>query len=266
MLNRFRQFYTKEKDYADLRHNLDAWYETSLGREFLAEARHRLDEVLPNLFGYHLVQIGRIGGCDLLGGSRIWHRTLMDKTLPPAEGQTCSRVFCDLDALPIVTDGVDVVALPHSLELHPRPHQILREIDRVLIPEGHVVILGINPWSLWGARRLLSKCGKPDAPWQGEFFGMTRIMDWLELLGFDLVYHDVFFYRPPLRYPGMMRRLEFMERVGKRYWPALGGGYLLVAKKRVITFTPVKPRWTRPASLNPNPIGVPKTSVRSHRK
>jgi len=80
-------------------------------------------------------------------------------------------------------------------------------------------------------------------PWSGDFRSILRLKDWLALLGFDLVYTRSFFFRPPLKRMGIMNRLDFLECVGRRWWPFLGGAYILVAKKRVVTLTPIKPRW-----------------------
>ncbi len=219
-----------------------AWYRLRLGRLLLEEERARLEEILPNLFGYHLLQIGRMADTDLLLTSRITHRIVID-----ADGDTNNAmpglVACP-DALPIASDSVDVVILPHTLELEADPHQVLREVERVLIAEGSLVIAGFNPWSLWGLWRLvLARGGYP--PWCGRFISLVRIRDWLALLGFDEVQVQPYFFRPPLHHEGLMKKLNFMERLGARGWPQLSGAYLLVAKKRVSTLTPIMPNWSR---------------------
>jgi len=135
------------------------------------------------------------------------------------------------------------VVLPHTLEFERDPHEVLREVDRILIPEGHVVVLGFNPWSLWGMWRLL-RCRSGKAPWCGDFLSLLRIKDWMALLGFDVVLVRRYFYRPPLQRVGIMKKLSFMERLGSKLWPHLSGAYLLVAQKRVATLTPIKPRWS----------------------
>jgi SAM-dependent methyltransferase len=223
------------------RQKLRGWYTRLVGRLLLEMEREQMSQVLNNLFGYHALQVGCLLGDDLLASSRIPHQILMD--MDPNKTETlCNHVFGYPDALPIVSDSIDVILLPHTLEFERDPHQILREVDRALIPEGHAVILGFNPWSLWGLWRLLT-FRRSNPPWCGSFLSLTRIKDWLALLGFDVVLIKPFFFRPPIQQEGIMRRLRFMEKLGARFWPRLSGAYVLVAKKRVATLTPIKPRW-----------------------
>ena len=218
------------------------WFGRSLGRRLLEADVEALSSVLPTLFGYHLLQAGQPAAADLLQTSRIRHRVVLDELPTDPENAAVSLVGAVPQALPVASDSLDVVVLPHTLEYTRDPHGVLREADRCLIPEGHVVILGFNPWSLWGMWRLfLHRRGA--APWCGQFYSLTRLKDWLALLGFDTVLVRTHFFRPPLKRDSLMGRLSFLERAGRRWWPRLGGGYLLVAKKRVVTLTPIRPRW-----------------------
>ncbi len=223
-----------------IRQDLRGWYNRPVGQLLLKQEREQLDDILPTLFGYHIVQVGCLLGNDLLSSSRVSNKVLID---PDKGGETLTPgVYGYPDAIPIATDCVDVVVLPHTLEFERDPHQILREVDRVLIPEGHVVVLGFNPWSLWGLwRLLLGRSGK--APWCGDFLSLTRTRDWMALLGFDVVLVRSYFFRPPIQRSGIMSKLAFMEKLGAKLWPRLSGAYVLVAKKRVTTLTPIKPRW-----------------------
>lgn len=224
-----------------LRQRLRAWCRASPGKPLWEAERAELDTLLPDLFGYHVLQVGCLGVEDLLTTSRVLHRMVLDQeAVPVPDG--ISLVRGRADALPIANDSLDVLVLPHTLEFEDDPHQVLREMERTLIPEGHIVIVGFNPRSLWGLWRLLfARFG--GVPWRGRFFSPARVKDWLALLGFDTVVTRLFFYRPPLRHEGVMHRLHFMEALGARWWPILGGAYVLVAKKRVVTLTPIKPRW-----------------------
>ncbi len=142
--------------------------------------------------------------------------------------------------LPIASDSVDAVLLVHTLDFLPDPHQILREVDRILIPGGRLMVTGFNPWSLWGLRRLM---GRTSPPWSGRFISQHRVIDWLSLLGFEIEKTTPLMFRPPLRQRGLMERLKFLESAGERWWPALGGVYVVKAVKLVSTITPVKPVW-----------------------
>jgi len=223
------------------------WYAGKLGQRLLASERAQLNAVLPDLFGYHLLQIGLSFKDDLLGSSRISHRVVMDPDVRRPGHDVGGNVpnvhlWGKPESLPLQSDALDVVVLPHTLEYEAHPHEVLREIDRVLVAEGHVVILGFNPWSLWGIWRLL-RFRRRRPPWSGNFRSILRLKDWLALLGFDPVYTRSYFFRPPLKHHGIMSRLAFLECIGRRWWPFLGGAYILVARKRVVSLTLVKPRW-----------------------
>lgn len=237
----------KRAQINEIREQLCGWYDRSTGRMLSAMERERLDPIISTLFGYHALQVGCLFKDDLFSASRIPHRVLMDADKSSATDIT---LHAYPDSLPIAGDSVDLVLLPHTLEFERDPHQILREVDRVLIAEGHVVILGFNPWSIWGLLSFLARWRRhASPPWCARFISVTRIKDWLALLGFDVLEVRPFFYRPPLQHIGMMERLHFLEKLGARLWPRLGSVYVLVAKKRVTTLTPIKPRWRPRRSL-----------------
>jgi len=230
----------KRSQINDIRQGLQDWYNCPVGQLLLEQEREQLDNILPTLFGYHIVQVGCLLGDDLLSSSRVLNKILIDAD--KAGDMLTPAIYGYPDAMPIESDSVDVVVLPHTLEFERDPHQILREVDRVLIPEGHVIVLGFNPWSLWGLWRLLfGRSGK--APWCGDFLSLTRTEDWMALLGFDVVLVRHYFFRPPLQRGGIMSKLHFMEKLGAKLWPRLSGAYVLMAKKRVATMTPIRPRW-----------------------
>jgi SAM-dependent methyltransferase len=230
-----------------LRSRLRAWFSQPLGRTVWAAERQQLDGILANLFGYHLLQVGSLGeDGDLLFASRIPHRVVSDGD--PWADDCIADMWAHPEAMPIDGDSIDVLVLPHALEFAIDAHQVLREAHRMLVPEGHVVVIGFSPWSLWGVWRLvLGRRGS--MPWCGRFFSATRVKDWLALLDFEPVLSRHFFFRPPLKRIGVMNRLGFVERLGRRWWPMLSGVYVLVAKKRVATLTPIKPRWRPKRSL-----------------
>jgi SAM-dependent methyltransferase len=213
---------------------LRAWYAADPGQALLDGLQQRLDAWVPELFGYHALQIGNLApGRDLLAASRIRHRLLIDPV--PGQGQVAAQA----ERLPVAAETVDLVLLPHGLEFSPTPHEILREIDRVLVPEGHLILAVFNPLSLYGGLRLaLGWRGR--APWCGRFYGAWRVRDWLSLLGFDTLRCQSYGFRFPL---GDRRRLQLMEHLGERWTPYLGGVSLILARKRVATLTPIRPRW-----------------------
>ena len=240
-----------------VRAKLRNWYAVGLGRRMLDAERAELDDVLCNLFGFHVVQVGVYADEYLLGATRISHRVLLDREALTLSAELQALALCgSAAALPLAAQSVDVVVLHHTLEFSTDPHQVLREIDRVLVPEGHVVIVGFNPWSCWLPWRWVLRWRK-QPPWCGRALGSARLKDWLSLLGFDAVYCKNFFFRPPLRHPGFMDRLSLLESLGARLWPMFGAAFILVGRKRVIALTPIKPRWKPRRSLIPQGIAEP---------
>ncbi|QKT02541.1 methyltransferase domain-containing protein [Ectothiorhodospiraceae bacterium 2226] len=229
---------------------LRAWYASPVGQHLYRCEQEVLQSVLPDLFGYHLLQLGRLGEDDLTASSRVRHRVVLEAD-PQARTDACAPagVVALPHALPLAPDSVDVLVLPHSLEFSSDPHRLLREAERALVPEGHLVILGFSPWGSWAPWRLAA-ARSGQFPWCGRALTLARVRDWVKLLGLQIVGVQGYFFRPPLRGGRMMRMLRWMERAGQR-WPALGGGFLLVARKRVVTLTPVRPRWRPRRALVP---------------
>jgi SAM-dependent methyltransferase len=152
-------------------------------------------------------------------------------------------VVADAHELPFASESLDLVVLPHLLEFSSEPHQILREVERVLRPEGELVVLAFNPVSLWGVRKLLAQ--PPGVPWSGEFVSVLRMKDWLKLLNFEMRGGRFGCYRPPFESEQWLSRLGFLEHAGDRWWPVAGAVYLMQAKKRVAGMRVITPAWRR---------------------
>ncbi|HZZ12393.1 MAG TPA: class I SAM-dependent methyltransferase [Paraburkholderia sp.] len=145
-----------------------------------------------------------------------------------------SAVWCDLLDLPFEAQSVDLIVMPHTLEFTSDPHRLLREAERVLMPEGQLIILGFNSLSLWGARQSVGKMtGRPFVPSAVDLIAFTRLKDWIKLLGFDLERGRFGCYRPPLASEQWLSRYGFMEAAGDRWWPIFGATYMIKAIKRV---------------------------------
>ncbi len=213
--------------------NAHEWLSTSLGAYVAAREQAYCDETVYDIFGFNALQLG-LPELDLLRASRMPFRL----TAGPAP----ARLPCDPRALPIASQSIDLVVLPHVLEFSAHPHQILREVERVLIPEGHLLLTGFNPISLWGACRLMRR-GQGTFPWGGRFIGLPRLKDWLALLNFEVAGGRFACYAPPLESERWRERFAFLEAAGDRWWPLAGGVYFLLAKKRVHGMRIIMPKW-----------------------
>jgi SAM-dependent methyltransferase len=156
---------------------------------------------------------------------------------PDLDGAENGVMRCQPSALPFATNSIDVMVLPHILEFEQDPHEVLREVERVLIGEGHVVVIGFNPIGTWGLFRVALTL-RNEPPWSGRFYRLGRVADWLHVLGFDITASKYFFFHTPLHTSTFIPDVLFEKQSAYR-WPYCGGAYILVAKKRVVTLTPI---------------------------
>jgi len=224
---------------------LHPWLALPPGQALLEWEQCQIDRLVADMFGFHALQLG-LPELDGLRTNRMPHRWLALDTayqgwMPPQDmgpvavdqGAPLS-LRCDFEALPFASNSLDLVVLPHALELARDPHHTLREVERVLVPEGRVVIAGFNPASLWGVWQRMGRWGVDNAlvlP-QGEFIAYWRLRDWLRLLDLEVEASSFGCYRPMVRGESWWNRLEWMDRAGDRWWPVLGAVYFVVAVKR----------------------------------
>ena len=216
---------------------LEAWYQTPLGRVVSDAVLSYLREQLSHSFGYHILQLGLPDQSAWLKESPITHQVLLSD-----DRHTQASLLSDFTDLPLASASIDVVVLPHTLEYAVCPHTLLTEVNRVLIPEGHLVIVGFNPVSLWGLTRSLTHW-MGGAPWQGHFMSVSKMRHLLAETGCRVKVIKSFLFRPPVRNTWAFEQLLFLESVGRLMWPYPGGVYMLVAQRQVIKLTPIRPIW-----------------------
>ena len=210
----------------------EGWFESTLGQSLLSYEQPIYDQAVSDLFGFHAVQVG-LPQVDCLKNSRIPHVM--------TAGNATGDIHCESDYLPFAESSIDLLCMPHALEFSDNPHQTLREAARVLVPEGYLIMTGFNPFSFWGLKRLLRK--KKGYPWEGQFFSLLRIKDWLALLGLEFVEAEFFCHELPINNETWIKRFSLISKIGARWWPMMGGQYVIVAKKRVVNITLLKPKW-----------------------
>lgn len=210
------------------------WFATSLGQYIVDNEFKYFDQVVANIFGYNAMQMG-MPQYDFLRTNRMPLRFTMGT-------EKDNLLISACDHLPIAGDTIDLVIVPHVLEFNENPYQILREVYRILIPEGHVVISGFNPYSLWGFQHYFVS-DRDEYPWNGNFIALPRLKDWLKLFNFEMKGGKLCCYVPPLKQENWRQRLKFMEDAGDRWWPISGGVYFLHAVKHKHGMRLIKPGW-----------------------
>ena len=248
------------------------WYASELGQVLVTVEKQILNRQLEHFFGYNLIQLGALEHIDslnnesrrLIFNSKISNQFIFESLLYHNQVNVSSHINTRFDELPVQSNSIDVVILPHTLEFESNPHQILREVERILVAEGKAVFLAFNPMSLWGLwhkycyikaknrakSRAKSKYSEQvPLPSCGHLITQRRLKDWLQLLGFDVELVKGYFYRPPLHNANLLKHLEFIEKAGElsRLIPA--GAYIMTATKRVSTLTPIRQKWTLSKTL-----------------
>ncbi len=230
---------------------LSAFLRSPPGRYALAWEQQHLNACVADMFGYHALQLG-LPEIDALRENRMPLRfcasdRLLDGKLYASDGEhTKVAVINRFEELPFATASIDLAVMPHILEFAHEPHQVLREVDRVLVPEGHLVITGFNPGSLWGLRQVMARLGAaPYLPRAGQFIALPRLKDWLKLLSFEVNRGRFGCYVPWVRSDKWLSRWRFVEKAGDRWWPFLGSVYMLTAVKRVRGMRLIGPAWKR---------------------
>ena len=131
---------------------LNEWFQSPLGLSVALEFTNALEPVTNYLKGDILLQLGHCGDNPWLNNMNFSHKWVAS----PVSVENSHRVESALNQLPFPRNSLDCVLAPLSLEPFGSSLTLLDEIDRVLKPMGHVIILSINPWSLWG---VAAKCG-----------------------------------------------------------------------------------------------------------
>ncbi len=230
---RIHRLFRAKKRYT----SIAEWYQTPLGQFLFDELREKLESTLTTTFGYYALQIGCVSESQqLLEGCRVKHHFNLDRAGQAADLHARSAL------LPVANDSVDLVVVMHHLSESQAPHALLREISRILIPEGRLIIIDFNPLSLWGLRHFFQSWLE-QLPWTGHYYTARRLTDWMQLLGFDREKQLKVGYLPPLQRPGLLKHLSWLEK-GMRKWLTFSSALnVLVYDKNITPITPVRHRW-----------------------
>jgi SAM-dependent methyltransferase len=222
---------------------LSSWWESPLGRALLAAESELLSEALEDVFGWELLQVGAWGNArELLAAGRTRRQSLIAAVAPPAGADIIGRP----SLLPVISDCADAALLPHTLEFAADPYAVLREVDRVLAGEGQLLVLGFRPWSLWGVRARWSRSGFP--PGMRRLMSERLLREWLVLLGYEVVAARRYLYVSPWS-RGLASGESTARMLRAGLYPLPAGAYLLKARKRVYTLTPIRPRLREKAAV-----------------
>ena len=230
------------------------WQYCSLAQDLSHVEQAVLDSVLSKKFGRQLLQISMAGENVLYENSPIANKTLLHLEFPAK--LTTNAMVSSPDYLSIANESIDALVLHHVLEFSNDPHKVLRESLRVLVSGGQLFIIGFNPFSFWGIRKLMSLSKR--APWTGHYYSQHRVADWLRLLDIKLEQTHYGFFKPPLDYIQLLKTSKKVELLGQNYNCFFGSFYVMVARKQVAGLIPLE-RPRRKRQIIQFPVAEPTT-------
>ena len=235
---------------------ISQWYKTELGRSIYAAEAAELNKILPGLFGFHFLQIGGPESVQWVNNMPIRHHVGVNSMSASKAKTSC--VVADWHALPFSEESIDVVLLPHILEVDNQPETLIKEAIAVLIPEGTAIILGFNPCSLLGAFKQFSKC-QTMLPNSLQLFSPHKCRRWLEDNNCEIIKHKTFYFLPPFILEWSVKKRVVIEKLGRCLAPGFGSVYILMARKRIQTLTPLRITPKRVQILNRKSVTAPTT-------
>lgn len=222
----------------DISRELESWYGTENGGYLLEATRDALRSLLDTTFGYHILQLGVATSRDLIDLSPINHRIHCSASAGQLVG-----LLAEVEELPLESDSIDALVVHHSLDFASNPHQALREMQRVLTPQGHLIVIGFNPYSLLGLGARLRGLSAASLWCQYRPLGESRLVDWLHLLGCEVESRRHLHALPPMGRGRLRRAMERIDAWSVRHNLPVGGVYILQAVKRVRGLH--QPHWER---------------------
>jgi len=221
---------------------MDQWSFQPHGRYLISAERDVLATVLPKLFGYYILQLGGPVKSSLIDSSAIDNHIRL--TMEPSPGFDGESVLGDPYNLPFEPESIDVIVMPHVLEYLENPKAVIKSVYDTLIPEGTVIIFGINPNSLWGIAKCLHRNRMVYR--RGTSHYKSTVIHWLKEAGFDIIKRKTLCFRWPSASEQFLKRSKIMEPIGQLMMPTFGGVYMIVARKRVEKVIAVMPNLAVP--------------------
>ena len=221
------------RDSRVLRHQFGDWLKKDpLGHHVALNEIHFFQRMLTDMFGFYAVQIG-LPEYNLLSNCRIAHCATIDEI-------SSATSLSKLTVLPFQHESIDLILLPHTLDFHEEPLQILSAVAHTLIPGGRLLLTGFNPFSLWGIRHFFQKKSSK-VPWNGAFFSLNCFKDWCRLIGLEIEMGYFMIYTPPFLLS--LKYSQLTNDMGDRWWPMGAAVYGISAIKKIYHVRCIAPKW-----------------------
>ena len=240
--------------------SLESWFQTHYGQYLLQREREALTQVMPELGAHRMMHLGVTPGQLLTGEFNHLHSFSIGTQ---SDTQTDCEAMASYDSLPLPSETVDTVLLHHALEFSQYPHEVLKEVARVLTPCGHLVLVVLNPNSLFGLTKWPARLLSSQAIWRHHSLRHRRLLDWLRLLNCQPIKAVSGSFPLPVQWPRTDDQAGFTERIGQKYRLPWGAFYIVVARKYVARPTSPGPRRWKSIGIPVAPA-VKKTVLEKH--
>lgn len=228
----------------------DNWSALHLGEELKRIADEKLYEMSRKMFGYYLVKLGNLSSELVLPECPIKHKVNVSRQIASVDtSSSATNIVGDSSDLPFAERSIDAFVLAHELDFAQDPHHVLREVDRCMMPDGHIVIIGFNPVSLTGGAKWLP-LKQSSYLHDARCFSANRVKDWLNLLGYQVVQEQSYIHSP-LFFESSINLDSHWSRFASKYLRYLASVYLIVGKKREFPLSLIKPAWQLKTRFTP---------------
>ena len=198
--------------------------------------------LLPNKQGYLLQVAGAVGPMSFDSLPAFAGQVLLSQRAQMAGWR---NVVASELSLPFATGALAAVLLIHVFDYQQHSHPVIKEVDRVLQPEGQLIICGFNPWGLCNLMRIPKRYS--DNTHTAQLKSLNQLCRLLTEKGFRVEQGQTLFHG----FPGNPPISGLLDRLGHRLLPALGSIYLISARKRVAAVTPLRKQWRATAQRKP---------------
>ncbi|MEM6410969.1 MAG: class I SAM-dependent methyltransferase [Pseudomonadota bacterium] len=231
--------------------SLEAFYASPLGTKARECLTSRILDLWGDLNKETLLGVGF--ATPLI--TELGHKTDFSiAVMPAAQGgltwastdRGVSTVLAEEGDLPFKDGSFTRIIVMHALEESPAPFGLLREIWRVLAPEGRLIVIAANRLGLW-ARAESTPFGH-GRPWT-----RGQLAHLLEETMYQTAAWTHSLYMPPSQWKPVLTMADGLEKVGETFSRVIGGVVLIEAVKRLyantghrkLQFAPVRPVRTR---------------------
>jgi SAM-dependent methyltransferase len=257
---RFKQVYRKgPSDAAKQEQAMSAWYRTDLGQRLIDAEKKLVARAISGRFASMIAQLDS-GYHDALFEKRLFGSGILVSQLE--NRALCPVVRAEPENLPFEPESLDMVLMHHTLDICDDPYQVVREGAMALKPGGLLIVLGFNPYSIWGLRALLQgRHGRANI-WSSRFIRSGRVEDWMHLLNFELERHERHVFTLPYIRPRWLTQNRFFSKLQESILPFSGSVYLLVGYKQVLGKISPSPNAFK--GFLDNPIGAQSSARNKH--